>query len=149
VAAGFEHSIVNVYFLTIALLIKDWAPETFWQAIDRSPADFSALTWTSAAFENLLPVTLGNMIGGSVMVAASSISAAPSREARIFRRPSPLFVCRRRIQGAHRYSCDKPHQHHPNNADDHCGKARNEMLGDKIAVTDRESSNECEIDRFP
>lgn len=70
VAAGFEHSIANVYFLTIALLIKDWAPETFWQSIDRSPADFGALTWKSAAFENLLPVTLGNMIGGSVMVAA-------------------------------------------------------------------------------
>lgn len=70
VAAGFEHSIANVYFLTIALLIKDWAPETFWQAINRSPADFGALTWTSAAFENLLPVTLGNIIGGSFMVAA-------------------------------------------------------------------------------
>jgi formate/nitrite transporter len=70
VAAGFEHSIANVYFLTIALLIKDWAPDTFWQAINRSPADFGSLTWTSAGFENLLPVTLGNIIGGSVMVAA-------------------------------------------------------------------------------
>ncbi len=70
VAAGFEHSIANVYFLTIALLIKDWAPETFWQAINRSPADFGALTWKSAAFKNLMPVTIGNIIGGSVMVAA-------------------------------------------------------------------------------
>ena len=70
VAAGFEHSIANVYFLTIALLIKNWAPETFWQAINRSPVDFGALTWQSAVFENLLPVTVGNVIGGSVMVAA-------------------------------------------------------------------------------
>jgi formate transporter len=70
VAAGFEHSIANIYFLTIALLIKDWAPDAFWLAINRSPADFGALTWKSAAFENLLPVTLGNIVGGSVMVAA-------------------------------------------------------------------------------
>jgi formate transporter len=70
VAAGFEHSIANVYFLSIGLLIKNGAPETFWQAIKRSPDDFASLTWRSAIFDNLAPVTIGNVIGGSVMVAA-------------------------------------------------------------------------------
>jgi formate transporter len=70
VAAGFEHSIANIYFLTIGLLIKNGAPDKFWQAIRRSPGDFDTLTWRSAIFDNLAPVTFGNVIGGSVMVAA-------------------------------------------------------------------------------
>jgi formate transporter len=69
VASGFEHSIANVYFIPIALFIKAGAPASFWQAIGRTPADFPNLTW-SDFITNLVPVTLGNIIGGSVMVAA-------------------------------------------------------------------------------
>jgi formate transporter len=69
VASGFEHSIANVYFIPVALFIKAGAPDSFWQAIGRTPADFPNLTW-SDFIANLLPVTLGNIIGGSVMVAA-------------------------------------------------------------------------------
>lgn len=70
VASGFEHSIANIYFLTIGLLIKNAAPDVFWQAIKRSPGDFASLTLGSAIFDNLAPVTIGNVIGGSVMVSA-------------------------------------------------------------------------------
>jgi formate transporter len=69
VASGFEHSIANVYFIPIALFIKAGAPDSFWQAIGRTPDDFPDLTWTDFV-ANLIPVTLGNIIGGSVMVAA-------------------------------------------------------------------------------
>jgi formate transporter len=69
VASGFEHSIANVYFIPVALFIKAGAPETFWQTVGRTPADFPNLTWSNF-LENLLPVTLGNIVGGSVMVAA-------------------------------------------------------------------------------
>jgi formate transporter len=69
VASGFEHSIANVYFIPVALFIKAGAPDSFWQAIGRTPADFPNLTWTDF-IANLVPVTLGNIIGGSVMVAA-------------------------------------------------------------------------------
>ena len=69
VASGFEHSIANVYFIPVALFIKAGAPDSFWQAIGRTPADFPNLTWADF-FANLVPVTLGNIIGGSVMVAA-------------------------------------------------------------------------------
>lgn len=69
VASGFEHSIANVYFIPVALFIKVGAPESFWQAIRRTPADFPNLTW-GGFIANLVPVTLGNIIGGSVMVAA-------------------------------------------------------------------------------
>jgi formate transporter len=70
VAAGFEHSIANIYFIPMGLFIKAGAPESFWNGIGRSPADFPALTWDNFVFANLIPVTAGNIVGGSVMVAA-------------------------------------------------------------------------------
>ena len=70
VAAGFEHSIANVYFIPVGLFIKNGAPDSFWNTIGKSPSDFPALTWDNFIFANLIPVTAGNIIGGSVMVAA-------------------------------------------------------------------------------
>ena len=46
------------------------APESFWAASGKTPADFPALTWTNFLVGNLVPVTIGNIIGGSIMVAA-------------------------------------------------------------------------------
>jgi formate transporter FocA len=70
VAAGFEHSIANMYFIPIGLLIKAAAPESFWSAIGKSPTDYADLTWERFLIGNLLPVTLGNIIGGTVLVGA-------------------------------------------------------------------------------
>jgi formate transporter len=70
VAAGFEHSIANMYFIPIALLIKDFAGSDFWLAIDKSPTDYASLTWANFIIHNLIPVTIGNIIGGAVLVAA-------------------------------------------------------------------------------
>jgi len=70
VAAGFEHSIANIYYLPVGLFIKAGAPDSFWTAIHKTPADFPALTWHGFLLGNLLPVTIGNILGGSVMVAA-------------------------------------------------------------------------------
>jgi len=69
VAAGFEHSIANMYFIPVALFIKDFAGNEFWSKIGLAPTDFSTLTW-GGFLNNLLPVTLGNIIGGAVLVAA-------------------------------------------------------------------------------
>ena len=70
VAAGFEHSIANVYFIPMGLFIKAGAGDAFWISIGKTAADFPALTWTNFLFANLIPVTAGNIIGGSVLVAA-------------------------------------------------------------------------------
>lgn len=51
VAAGFEHCVANMYFLPLGMLIGG--------ADTISPADFAA---------SLIPVTLGNIVGGSVLV---------------------------------------------------------------------------------
>ena len=69
-AAGFEHCIANAYFMPIGLFIKSGAPDTFWTSIGKSPSDFPSLTWWNFLVGNLVPVTLGNLIGGTVMVAA-------------------------------------------------------------------------------
>jgi formate transporter FocA len=70
VAAGFEHSIANMYYLPIALLIKAGAPASFWTAIGKTAADYPNLTWRNFFVVNLLPVTIGNIIGGALMVGA-------------------------------------------------------------------------------
>jgi formate/nitrite transporter len=69
VAAGFEHSIANMYFVSIGLFIKQFATVDFWQAIAKTPADYASITWSNFLFRNLVPVTIGNIIGGVVFVA--------------------------------------------------------------------------------
>jgi formate transporter len=69
-AAGFEHCIANAYFIPMGLFIKAYAPASFWGSIGKAASDFPALTWWNFWVGNLLPVTIGNLIGGTVMVAA-------------------------------------------------------------------------------
>ena len=69
-AAGFEHCIANAYFIPMGLFIKSGAPDSFWASIGKTAADFPALTWTNFLIGNLVPVTIGNIIGGSLMVGA-------------------------------------------------------------------------------
>jgi formate transporter len=52
----------------MGLFIKAGAGDTFWNSIGKTAADFPALTWTNFIFGNLIPVTIGNIIGGSVLV---------------------------------------------------------------------------------
>lgn len=68
VAAGFEHSIANMYFIPIGLFIKAGAPAEFWALIGKTTADFANLTWGNFLLANLLPVTIGNVLGGVFMV---------------------------------------------------------------------------------
>ncbi len=68
VAAGFEHSIANMYFIPVALFIKAGASPAFWASIGQTAADYAQLTWSTFLLNNLLPVTIGNIIGGSAMV---------------------------------------------------------------------------------
>lgn len=69
VAAGFEHSIANLYFLPYALAIKAWAGPGFWSAIGAAAADYSALT-AASALHNIVVSTAGNLVGGSLLVGA-------------------------------------------------------------------------------
>jgi len=67
VAAGFEHSVANMYFISIALLVK--TDDGFVAGLDPQP-DLTGLTVQAFLVDNLLPVTIGNIVGGAVMVGA-------------------------------------------------------------------------------
>jgi formate transporter len=68
VAAGFEHSVANMYFIPLALFVKGSGDATFFEAIGRTAESFTHLTWGNFFIVNLLPVTIGNIIGGAIMV---------------------------------------------------------------------------------
>lgn len=69
VAAGFEHSIANMYFIPYALFIKQFDP-AYISTVGDKVANLDKLTWQAFLVNNLLPVTIGNIIGGAVLVAA-------------------------------------------------------------------------------
>lgn len=65
VACGFEHSVANMYFIPLGIMLKT-KPEVV--AALNNAADLSSLTFHNYLFHNLLPVTLGNIIGGGALV---------------------------------------------------------------------------------
>ena len=64
VAAGFEHSVANMYFVPFALLVSAFDPAF----LVAHGLDGATLAWSRFLVDNLLPVTLGNVIGGTVLV---------------------------------------------------------------------------------
>ena len=68
VAAGFEHSVANMFFIPMGLFIKSGASSKLWSQTGADASDFTNLTWANFVFDNLLPVTIGNIIGGSMLV---------------------------------------------------------------------------------
>ena len=68
VATGFEHSVANMFMIPLAILIKDNAGADFWSTSGLDPSAFTDLSWSAFYVDNLLPVTLGNIVGGGVMI---------------------------------------------------------------------------------
>ena len=68
VASGFEHSIANMFMIPMGIVIKNFAPSEFWTMVGSSPEQFPSLTVSDFVINNLIPVTIGNIIGGAVLV---------------------------------------------------------------------------------
>ncbi len=66
VAIGFEHCVANMYFVPTGIFLRNWIGIPSPEGIDPG-----ILTWGSFLFRNLLPVTIGNLIGGGVFVGMS------------------------------------------------------------------------------
>lgn len=66
VISGFEHSVANMYYFSMGLFAK--SNEVFVQASNLSSEKLADLN-LAGALGNILPVTLGNIIGGGVFVA--------------------------------------------------------------------------------
>lgn len=73
VAAGFEHSVANMYFIPYGLLIKTFDPVFMGRVQDgllASKVPLAQLTVYGFVVQNLIPVTVGNIVGGAGLVAA-------------------------------------------------------------------------------
>jgi formate transporter len=68
VAAGFEHSVANMYFIPYGMMVKYGAAASFWKG-GLSPDAFPAVT-IGGFIANVVPVSIGNVIGGGVLVGA-------------------------------------------------------------------------------
>ncbi|MEW6724654.1 MAG: formate/nitrite transporter family protein [Bacillota bacterium] len=62
VISGYEHSIANMYFIPAGIMAAKVAVPT------SIAADIASLNWGTFLVNNLIPVTLGNLVGGAVLV---------------------------------------------------------------------------------
>jgi formate transporter len=67
VAAGFEHSIANMYFIPMGIILAS-QPDVL-QAAGLTASSVANLTW-AGFIGNLVPVTIGNIIGGGILIGA-------------------------------------------------------------------------------
>ena len=69
VLCGFEHSVANMYYVPLGITIRNTWESSFIlyrYAITELPEGFMEnVTWGSFLLNNLLPVTLGNILGGA------------------------------------------------------------------------------------
>ncbi|WP_055735078.1 formate transporter FocA [Agarivorans gilvus] len=68
VSTGFEHVVANMFMVPLGIAIKSWAEPAFWAQIGVAENAFEHLTWANFARHNLLPVTIGNILGGALVV---------------------------------------------------------------------------------
>lgn len=69
VAAGFEHCIANQYFMPLGMLIERFAPENFWRELSHGAAGYVPPSIPLGhALQNLAVATLGNWVGGALLV---------------------------------------------------------------------------------
>ena len=66
VVCGFEHSVANMYYIGAGLFAKG-IPE-YAQAAADAGVNLDVLTWGNFLGTNLIPVTIGNIIGGGICV---------------------------------------------------------------------------------
>jgi len=71
ITSGFEHSVANMYYIPAGILAK--GNKTLVDAaatLGVTPEKLNHLNWEAFFTKNLIPVTLGNIVGGGIFVAA-------------------------------------------------------------------------------
>ena len=66
VASGFEHSIANMFMIPMGIVLHYFSIPEFMENI--SMDHYADLDVMNFIFSNLIPVTIGNIIGGGVMI---------------------------------------------------------------------------------
>lgn len=71
ITSGFEHSVANMYYIPAGIMAKSFKPWVDAAAtIGVTPEKLAHLNWNTFLLNNLLPVTLGNIVGGGIFVGA-------------------------------------------------------------------------------
>ena len=83
VSCGFEHCIANMFMVPLGIAISHLADSSFFSALGVSQSQFSDLTISHFIYNNLIPVTLGNIVGGGVVIALGNwlIEHTPAKSA--------------------------------------------------------------------
>ncbi len=68
VASGFEHCIANMYFIPAAMALKTNVAVVTASGLGEEL--LANLTWKGFWVNNLVPVTIGNIVGGAIFVGA-------------------------------------------------------------------------------
>ncbi|WP_162048150.1 formate transporter FocA [Vibrio taketomensis] len=68
VSSGFEHCVANMFMVPLGIVIQNFAPESFWTMTGTTAAQYADLNIKQFITANLIPVTLGNIVGGAVLV---------------------------------------------------------------------------------
>ena len=66
ITSGFEHSVANMYYIPAGLMAKSQMNFAALSGLSQEALD--SLTWSGFFVQNLIPVTLGNIVGGGVFV---------------------------------------------------------------------------------
>lgn len=67
ITSGFEHSIANMYYIPAGILAKSNA--SWVEASGLTAEKLAHLNWNTFITKNLIPVTIGNIVGGVILVA--------------------------------------------------------------------------------
>lgn len=68
VASGFEHCVANMFMIPMGMVIANFASPEFWQVTGLNADQFANLDMYHLVIKNLIPVTLGNIVGGGVCI---------------------------------------------------------------------------------
>ncbi|GLS89980.1 formate transporter FocA [Psychromonas marina] len=69
VSSGFEHSVANMFMVPLGIAINAFSPESYFISHGFAANAFADLTWGHFIVNNLIPVTIGNIVGGASLIA--------------------------------------------------------------------------------
>lgn len=94
VSSGFEHCVANMFMVPLGIAIQQLAPPEFWATVGATPEQYADLNIVNFITANLIPVTLGNIVGGAGLVGLAywSIFTRPKLNAVATSQITPLFT---------------------------------------------------------
>lgn len=94
VASGFEHCVANMYFIPAGIFASGFTSAR--EASGLTPLQLESLNWTTMWTNNLIAVSLGNIVGGAIFVGVvcfltnRAAVQAPAQEQAPTAEPSPV-----------------------------------------------------------